>query len=92
MRVNPILGSAAQQIQKVKKVDASPSEQEVRGDSVQISSEARDLQKIQPVDTSSDAARLERLEDIKAKVAEGYYNSRQAISEVAEKIISAFGI
>ena len=92
MRVNPILGSAAQQIQKVKKADAGAPEAEVRSDSVQISTEARDLQRASSAPPANNVSRLEQLEEIKAKVAEGYYNGRQVVANVAEKSIRAFGI
>ena len=92
MRVNPILGSAAQQVQKVKKSDAGAPDSEVRSDSVQISAEARNLQRASSVAPSNNSARLERLEEVKAKVAQGYYNGRQVVADVAKKIIQAFGI
>ncbi len=103
MRIDPINSKIASEIKKVenaKKVDrAEKSKAPVKIDSSSFSSKAQRLS-----DTKADIdivatqvanepdIRKDKVEEVRRKIEQGYYNSPEFVDKLAEKLLSVFGI
>ena len=93
MRINAILTAATQHVNKPKRVRNGGGEAESRSDSVQISAEARNLQRTKATESvPAGNPQIEKIAAIKAKVADGFYSTRQILNAVADKFLEGFGI
>ena len=93
MRINAILTSATQHVNNTKRVQNGGGEVEPRSDSVQISAEARNLQATQTTEhVPARNPQIEKIAEIKAKIADGFYSTREVLNAVADKILDGFGI
>jgi flagellar biosynthesis anti-sigma factor FlgM len=69
-----------------------------RGDSVSFSSRAKDLSKTSEVETVRshiDAlpdVRADKVEEARAKVESGYFNSPEFVDKLADKLLKDFGL
>ncbi len=102
MRIDPINSKIASEIKKVenaKKVDKSKVKAASQPDSSTFSSNA---QRLHETRANSDIVaaqidgvpeiREERVEEVRKKIENGYYNSPEFVDKLAEKLLSTFGI
>lgn len=104
MRISGLTAHIAPEIikqtDKLKKSEKTSSSNAVRGtDSAEFSDDSKKLNAIKAdinvvasrVDLVSDV-RQERIDDVKSKIKDGYYNSEEFAGKLAEKMIKDFGL
>lgn len=99
MRIQNIIQAFQSDLIQKKDVRAKekPADTIVNKDVVSISSEARDLQKVnqsgrneQPV--AAPEVRIEKVEAARTRIAEGYYSTPQILARLAERLLKEFNI
>ncbi len=101
MKINQISQAYGIEIQKAagNKKEVTNSEKPARGDTVEVSKKARELGKTsaEATATAQRAASLpesrhEKVEDVKRKIADGYYNTPEFSDKLADRLIKDFGL
>ena len=103
MRINSLHTHLANELRKTdgaaRKTESTPAKAAAKGDSVGLSAGgARSLQSVKAdaaVVTASIAAtpdvRMDRVEEVKQRVASGYYNTPEFADKLADKLARDFG-
>lgn len=102
MRIDPISGKIASEIKKVenaKKVDKEKLKASQKPDTSNFSSNA---QRLSETKANSDIIsaqiegepeiRIEKMEEVRKKIADGFYNSPEFVDKLADKLLTVFGI
>ena len=103
MRIDPINSTIASEINKVEKAKKEDTAQKTKApkksDSTIFSSSARRLSetKAQISTVSAHLAaepeiRQEKVDAVRSKINQGYYNSPEFVDKLADKLLSFFGI
>jgi len=99
MRIEGILGPGGIEPQKPSGPRSSEkASRSSRSDSVSLSSRGKDLSKTSEVETvrnHMDAlpdVRADKVEEARAKVESGYFNSPEFVDKLADKLLKDFGL
>jgi len=103
MRINNLQTHIANELRKTdsaaRKVEAPKAKPVVKADVVGLSDGARKLSSATQADAavvtasvaSSPDVRMDRVEEVKQRIASGYYNSAEFTDKLAEKLARDFG-
>lgn len=99
MRIDGIGGVAGPEPQKpAGPKPAERNSKSSRSDSVSLSSRGKDLSRTSEVDTvrshvdALPEVRAEKVEEARAKVESGYFNSPEFVDKLADKLLKDFGL
>ena len=96
MRIDPInskIASEIKKIEKAKKVDKThKTKASLKPDTTSFSTSAQRLSETKTnIDIVSEI-RKEKVEEVRNKINQGYYNSPEFVDKLAEKLLTFFGI